>query len=413
LTARAFILGSDKADSTADLARPLAGAPLLVRQLEWLAAAGIEEVAVNRVATTPLPSELSCDELCSVGLKVLWIPSGSPLGVRELADRVGSHERPVVVVPHGVLGAASLGAVYSDAEASSADLVVGESPLRVAITHLDGAEHARREQRIEGWLCLVDSEAAAHALAEEVLSATRQGIVVRGTQVSPGIWRARGAIAAETAVLRPPCYLGRGCFVSEGAEVGPGAVLGERSIVESQARVIHARIAPGVVVGQGVVVERACAFPGRLVRHAGRELPIEDPLLLGMRGKTPAWALRLAAAVALSIAGPFAALTATERVRVFRRLARVVEGSGRWVGVRDEQDPDGVVLDVLSLLVPPDAHDEELQAARALYSRTKSPGLDVRLVAGLLFGNHGQGSREGERHARWNPEKYRSSTGRG
>ncbi|HQP39688.1 MAG TPA: hypothetical protein PLI95_31105, partial [Polyangiaceae bacterium] len=120
MTARAFILGSDKADSTADLARPLAGAPLLVRQLEWLAAAGIEEVAVNRVATTPLPSELSCDELCSVGLKVLWIPSGSPLGVRELADRVGSHERPVVVVPHGVLGAASLGAVYSDAEASSA-----------------------------------------------------------------------------------------------------------------------------------------------------------------------------------------------------------------------------------------------------------------------------------------------------
>jgi len=251
--------------------------------------------------------------------------------------------------------------------------------------HLDGAPHPEHAHDGEGWMLHIDHESVAHELVEEVLLGFRLGIVVRGTEAAPGIWRARGALAVEAAVLRSPCFLGPSSFVSEGAVVGPGAVLGEYAIVESGARVSHSRIAPGVVVGQGILVDHAVALPGRIVRHEGRDVTIDDPLLLDVQGSTSKHVSRLAAALALGVVAPAAVVAGGAAARAMRRLSRIVEGSATWIGVRDGIDPDAVALDVLSLLVPPDARDEEVTAARALYARRKSLGLDARLLAGWLL----------------------------
>ena len=114
----------------------------------------------------------------------------------------------------------------------------------------------------------------------------------------------------------------------------------------------------------------------------GRDVDIDDPLLLGVQGVRHNHASRLAAAMALGLVAPWAVLLGGGATRCARRLGRVVDGTANWVGVRDEVDPDAVALDVLRLLVPPDARDEERTAARALYARNKSAGLDIKLLVG-------------------------------
>ena len=96
----------------------------------------------------------------------------------------------------------------------------------------------------------------------------------------------------------------------------------------------------------------------------------------------------LTSGYALGMGIPFLllGLMVDRATRVVRRLARVVDGSGQWVGVRDGEDGDAVVVDVLPLLIPPDAQDEEMVAAKAVYERTKTLALDAKLLVGLIVG---------------------------
>jgi hypothetical protein len=386
LTLHAFILASAREDSTRDLLRPIAGAPLLVRQLEWLSAAGVTHVTVNRVASEPLPPAMGVIELSQTGVHVTWIPSARPLELPELAARVGPVNAPALVLPHACLGDLDLRAAVTLARDCREDVAVVCDDQAVSVRHLDKGPRPQRTIDGEGWLLQVLGEATAQNLVEQVLLGVRKGIVIRGTEVSPGIWRARGALAVEAAVLQPPCYLGENAFISERAVVGPGAVVGECAIIESAARVVHARVAPHVVVGQGVVVQHACAMPGRIVRHAGRDVDIDDPLLLGVQGASGNHLARLLAALALGALAPAAVVLGGRPAQLAHRVARIMEGTASWIGVRDGFDPDAVALDVLRLLVPPDAHEEERTAARALYARNKSLGLDAKLLAGWLLG---------------------------
>jgi len=238
--------------------------------------------------------------------------------------------------------------------------------------------------KAEGWLVDVVTERIAHQLVEDVLNGVRDGVVVRGTQVAPGIWRARGALVVEGATLLAPCYLATGSFIADGAVLGPGAVIGEHAIVERGARVRHARIAAGVVVGQGVAVRRGLALGGRIVRHGGRLVVIEDPLLIGEIGTSRGMLSKLAAAAALAVAAPAAAMLGGAAATVSRRLGRIVDGTGSWVGVRDLVDPDAVAVDLLPCLVPADALDPERLAARAIYKRQKDWSVDAKLLVGRL-----------------------------
>jgi len=382
----ALLLGSESPDASRDLARPVAGAPLLVRQIEWLQKSGITHLLVHRVALDPLPPALRTEQLAVSGVRVTWIPAGTLLDEVELFRRAQFPDAPTIVLAHGTLGSLDLQPLVAQSQAQGNTIEVRADNAFVRV--LPGPDPGRPVTSMtvpEGaWLRRVVDESSAQDLTESLLSGLT-GVVIRGTQVTPGIWRGRGAVVVEGAQLIPPCLLGPGCFVAEGATLGPGGILDERAVLEAKAVVTHGRVAEGVIVGQGLLVQNALVEPGRIIRHRGRTIPIDDPFLIGGVSAPKRWP-RVAAAVALGAVAPFAALSDGAGSReMVRRLARVVEGTSQWMGVRTPAEPDRVVVDVLPLLVPPDAQKEEREAAFALYQAKKSLRLDTKLLLATVL----------------------------
>jgi NDP-sugar pyrophosphorylase family protein len=379
----AFILGGK--GGTDDLARPIVGAPLLVRQIEWLRASGADRVVINRVADGSLTGDLGSPDEAKIGVSVVWIPSAEPLVREELARRVGLREGIVAVVDHALVGDVDLREAADQATRSGADVTVAAGPLSVELWHAGDVPRARVTIEAAGWMRLVRSEREVQLLNEDILMGRLTGIEVRGSEIRPGVWTSRGAIAVEGARLEPPCYLGRDSFVASGALVGPGAVLGQRAVIEQGAKVTHARVADGVIVGRDVMVSNACALDGKLLRYDGVEIELDDSLLVGS-AVSVSLSSRVAAGVAM-VAVFLPALAFGKAARATSSLGRVVWGSGTWVGLRSRGSEAPPVFDIESQLVPADATEEVRAAARAFYLAKKSPGLDARLLAGLLVGH--------------------------
>jgi carbonic anhydrase/acetyltransferase-like protein (isoleucine patch superfamily) len=378
----ALILTSSSPQACRDLARPIAGAPLLARQLEYLRANGVVHVVINRVADEAAPASLRGDSL-NVGVAVTWIPSAEPLDRLELSRRAGLDGAPVVVLTHGRLGYADLREAIALARSSGDDVIVGAPPLTIEIWHPSETPRGRRVVAANGWMLDVVDEATAQALVEDVLLGSRAGIQVRGSEVAPGVWTSRGAVVSRGATVQAPCHFGADSFVADGAFVGPGAILGKASVVETGARVSHARVGDKVVVGKGMDLDRAYLVAGKVEPHAGVTITVHDALLVGAR-RTSTLPARLAAAAALGMVAPAALALGGNALTVARRLARVVSGNGVWLGTRGD-DPDAAVLDLEQMLVPRDAPEEDRVAARALYRQTKSVSSDARLLLGRVM----------------------------
>jgi hypothetical protein len=381
---RALILGTAAAGGSDDLARPIAGAPLLVRQLEQLRAVGVTHAVINRVADVPLAASLRGDATRATGVHVTWIPSAAPLDRRELARRAGLREVPVLVIPHGRVGDVDLAPAFDHAARTAEDVTVRAGGLTIDVWHPGPSPRAHATLDAKGWLADVHGEATAQALTEDLLLGRRAGIEIRGSEMAPGVWTSRGATISRGAIVEAPCYFGPGAFVADGARVGPGAILGEGAVVERAASIRHARVADRVVVGNGLRLERACAQSGMLVAHEGDSMDLDDPLLVGER-RSVAAPSRLAAAAAVGAIAPVALAFGGAPRTALRRLARVVTGSGTWLGVRGD-DPDAAVFDIEHLLVPTRARDDERAAARAFYQSQKSVSLDARLILAMLIG---------------------------
>ena len=377
----ALITASSSLDASHDLARPIAGAPLLARQLEYLRANGITRVVINRVADETAQPSLRSAAL-NVGVAIAWIPSTHPLGRVELALRAGLADVPVVVLAHGRLSSVDLGVATALARQTGDDIVIGDEPGAIEIWHAGKTSRGRQNIAANGWIVDVLDEATAQSFTEDVLLGRRAGVEVRGSEITPGVWAARGSTVSRGAHVEAPCYFGPNSFVAAGARVGPGAVLGDGAIVESGARIVHARIADGAVVGQGLDVARTYVATGMLIPHGGEAIVLDDELLVGGR-RSSTIPSRLAAAAALGVVAPAAIAFGGGALAVARRLARVVAGKGTWVGVRGD-DPDSVVLDVEDMLLPPDAQEEDRSAARAFYRSTKSASSDARLIFASL-----------------------------
>jgi NDP-sugar pyrophosphorylase family protein len=225
----ALILTSPSPQASSDLARPIAGAPLLARQLEHLRANGVVHVVINRVADEAAPPSLRGDAL-NVGVAVTWIPSAEPLDRLELSRRAGLDDAPVVVLTHCRLGDVDLREAIALARSSGDDVIVGTQPLTIDIWHPRETPRGRRVVAANGWMLDVDDEARAQWLVEDVLLGIRAGIEVRGSEVAPGVWTSRGALVSRGATVEAPCYFGPDSFVADGAFVGPGAILGAASV---------------------------------------------------------------------------------------------------------------------------------------------------------------------------------------
>jgi hypothetical protein len=384
----AFILG--QAGGSEDVARPIAGASLLVRQIEWLRACGAARVIVNRVGRGASLDAASLSEE-ALGMQVVWIPSADPLDGPELARRVGARAGIVALVRHALLGDVDLRPFADHAARIGVNVTVQVGPLGVDLIHPGGPSRETTTIDGSGWMRIVRSEGDAQDLTEDLLMGRARGVEIRGSEVSKGVWTSRGAVVAEGARLVAPCYLGRDSFVAGGATAGPGAVLGERAVVEQGAVVTHARIEDGVFVGQGLVVSRSRAVNGRLVRHDGVEIDMADPLLVGSSPDLSIGA-RLAAALTKAALAVPASVAPGSASRVMRVLDRIARGSASWIGVPSDGDDEAALFDVEPALVPAGATEDMRTAARALYLAKKSPALDASLLVGLLMARSGEPS---------------------
>ena len=282
-------------------ALPLAGLPLILRQLYWLRESGCQRVAIDpgadeagervRQFVASHPALARTAVLVRAGERseprAIAAAAGFPAGaaILALSDSVIGHahledlcrkggDRGVLV---GRLAPPSAGGAFPPAE-----------------VHLHAAAPGPiLEEDLPGWGTLVETADTALRLTTKVLLGglprleTRSAppLLVPGSERSPGVWVSRGARIQPGAVLVAPVLIGPDALVCSGARVGPDAVIGARSIIESGTVVEHAIVESDTLVGEGLTLRRLLATPEGIAPLEGAEavIPLDDPLLITRR----------------------------------------------------------------------------------------------------------------------------------
>ncbi len=256
---------------------PIAGRPMLLRQLDWCRSAGSRDIAIEICrgdCAEQVHSMLTDD---AFGRDAHYIFSEVPLGPVELAAQVG-FELPVLALSSRVLGDGDLAEIYKKARLIGGSLSL-PAPPPLSGRLLDGHIHvieqptdtipARHPHQVSGlgWgVYIVDHEDAltlAHAVLLNELPMSdeqhRWPIAVPGCQWKPGVWVGRGATIHRAAVCRPPVFVGPGAVIGHGAEVGPDVQLGAGAAIAPGATVRRSFIAGDTVVRKGAHIDGAVA----------------------------------------------------------------------------------------------------------------------------------------------------------
>ncbi|MFO0757248.1 MAG: hypothetical protein U0359_12205 [Byssovorax sp.] len=311
---------------------PIAGRPLIVRQLQWLRAVGVRDIAVE-LRAGPEGDEIArwLGERDAIGQGVLLLRTDRALTARALADRAGFPDGAALLAhPADVLCGGPLDAVCAEERGAQAI-----SPTRLVDPPGGGIQLLSSG----GWIARARSLADALELGAAALDGRLSrrpsdpcwGIQVHAAEIEPGVWVGRGARVEAGARLRAPVLVGPGAVVRAGAQVGPRVCVGERAVVEAGAVLVDALVMPETIVGEGVEVAGALAEPAAIV-HLGSGLrsPIDDRLVLARRGhRSPAaLASRAVAVTLLALLAPVAALLQGALPRLLGMLlgTRVIVG---------------------------------------------------------------------------------------
>lgn len=306
---------------------PLAGRPLIERQLQWLRAAGCQRVALE-IGSDPESGALSrwLMEQEALRADVAVVLSSRPLGPAEVARRAGfPADAMYLALPADVIGDGDLTVLFRAASAGGARALAAPPPalrsrLSPGILRLIGREgEAPAVIEGAGWAARVGSVRDAMAIGSAALKGRLPAaggdhiwpIQIHASEVAPGIWIARGARVDPGAELVAPALIGPDVIVRAGARVGPDAFIEGSSVVEAGATVVGATIEEGTIVGEGVLLKGCIASPRRVTElDNGLTAPIEDSLLVGGRRKraASAWWVRLIALLGLALLAPVACL---------------------------------------------------------------------------------------------------------
>jgi hypothetical protein len=376
---RALVLPPCTVDSagsaTRDLARPILGVPLAHRQLSWLRDNGVDDVVIARADHDRLPSALQPEALRAAGVGVSYLPTSPNVALSSLLRRLTPKHESLIVVPHAALGDVSLAPAIALAEDSKRDVLLTGWATGVRVLAPGSQAASTLTMTGRGTLETIGDEASAHRLMIDALEGRRPDLVVRGSEIAPGVFVARGAVIEEGATVIGPAYVGPGAHIVAGATVGPSAILDEGAIVERGATVRFARIAENTIVGAGVRVERAVVEGDRLTGHRGRSHSFGDPLLLGARPGRPGDAVARALGALGAAAATFVPRTAGERPTWLAFLERA------------RQHEAAPLTDAeLRLMLPADAPAESREAVARLYVATRTPGTDLSLAWSALLG---------------------------
>jgi hypothetical protein len=280
---------------------PVAGRPLIARQLQWLRMIGCEAIAVE-IGPSAESAEIArwLTEEDAIGAGVSLVRTERCLSPREIARRAGFEGRaPLLVVPADVLAG---GRVEAPCDADGArGTAIGSPPEALAgrlsggTLHVIGARSAAsRWAARPGWAVRVRSFADAMALSAAALdgrlssrpSDPSWGIQVHAAEISPGIWVSRGALIEPGAEIIAPALIGSGAIVCAGARVGPRVTLGERSVVEADTVIRDALVFAGTIVGEGLTLAHVVVDPNGLRNpETGALREVRDPLVLTGRDR--------------------------------------------------------------------------------------------------------------------------------
>jgi hypothetical protein len=166
--------------------------------------------------------------------------------------------------------------------------------------------------------------ATSLAWLPHALTADRIGV----RELRPGIWVGLNTRVAPGAELRAPCWLGENVRVETNTIIGPGAIIENRAFVSAGAEVSQSVVAPETYVGELTEVANSVAW-GNLLIHwrDGSCTRVPDPFLLCSLAGQPAPPIvsltgRLAAAMAMTVTAPFAAVAALLALCDGRRIFR-------------------------------------------------------------------------------------------
>ncbi|MFO0755126.1 MAG: hypothetical protein U0359_01435 [Byssovorax sp.] len=280
---------------------PVAGKPLIARQLQWLRAWGHGPVAVE-LGTDSTSDEIArwLQEEDAIGVGVTLVTSRRALTPRELARRAGfSEDVSLLAVPEDVVILGDLGPALDAAgergalirafapgaldgalEGAELSIVSGAGDdIEVSITAEGG--NAVRVRTPADALSL--SVAALRGDLGDGASAAR-GILIHAAEVEPGIWMGRGVLVEPGAVLRAPLLLGAHSVVCRGAEVGPSVCVGNRAVIEAETKVRSSLIRAGTIVGEELCLDGLAVDPeGVIDLSTGARTLVCDSLILASR----------------------------------------------------------------------------------------------------------------------------------
>lgn len=235
----------------------VAGKPLVIRQIQWLRAAGFEHIAVELPADSlgvAVSAALDAEPLGPGVIRLLT----SGLEARQIvADPASGLSPRVLLLPADVLGDGDL--VQGLLKASSDSIEMYFDPPSKKLERLGGASAlfigpepgASRRVRGPGWGAHIRDDDGAFLLSLAILDGAVPGhnssawpVQVHASKISSGVWVARGAEVHDTAHLVRPVFIGAGAVVNRDAVVGPGVMVGNEATVGSCSRLLAAAVEP-------------------------------------------------------------------------------------------------------------------------------------------------------------------------
>jgi hypothetical protein len=328
---------------------PIAGQPLIARQLQWMRTLGCHGIAVEIGSDAASMKMARGLRESALGVNVTLVLAGRYLTPREIARRAGFPEDALVVaLPAMVVGGGDIFSPARDRGPRGASIQL-RPPRALAerfpggclgVLGSGGSEMTEEAVDGPGWGVSIGSHADALALGMAALDGRisanldegRAGILIHGAERSPGVWAARGAVIEPGAEIVPPVFLGMRAIVCAGARVGPSVILGDGAVVEPGAVLSEAIVCDGTIVGEKLELSRVILESHAITQlSTGERAEVEDTLVLGPRRLAPGPALwaRALSLVLLTVLAPALVLAWACAGLLGRALVRRVHNISR------------------------------------------------------------------------------------
>lgn len=406
---------------------PIAGRPLVARQIQWLRSARCQGIAVqigSSAESIDLGQWLARGDAVSTNVRL--VASSKPLTPREIARRAGfPDDAPLLAIPADTLCGGDVTAIRAfashhdtlvalPAPAALADVFEGSTVRVIGNSEMPAATMS------EAWAIRIGSLADAFVIGVAVLEGRleprpQNGVLLHASERERGIWVSRGARIDPSAKLIPPILVGAETVIRAGAIVGPRVFLGDRSVVEQRTRLTDSFVAPETIIGEDLVLS-GMAIDTRSMQDlaTGEHATINESLLLAPRERLyrSHWFGRGLALALLVVLAPLwlfsRVMVSTRRHRkalgkgshpcqeLFSALLQTMHGRRSCIGLSDwtEEVPQDVpaalvlkstaapigLVAIDSGLVPEDADPGMRLRARVHYMHEKNMRLDLILV---------------------------------